>query len=162
MKQSLVCEFNRVQQERGKETCSERSVFRWLKEDRPKHAVCPPRTDYCDKCKELKEEINHQATILQRLRHAGNSSDVQLLSHERLQKEATENLAEHKGIAQKALEHYRFTVPNDQVDPPHWGYSDRPGISYYLHKVSHDDSKYVAAFEEQIGPKISDHTVSIL
>ena len=81
-----------------------------MKEDRPKHAVCPPHTDYCDKCKELKEEINRQATILQRLRHAGNSSDVELLSHERLQKEATENLAEHKSIAQKALEHYRFTV----------------------------------------------------
>lgn len=204
VKQSLVCEFNRVQQERGKETCSERSVFRWLKEDRPKHAVCPPRTDYCDKCKELKEEINRQATILQRLRHAGNSSDVELLSHETLQKEATENLAEHKSIAQKALEHYRFTVEKctkewsaindlnasarlDQFQDsfelvlsadyqmtkliPHWGYSDQPGISYYLRKVSHDifgivdhrhDSKYVAVFEEQIGPKNSDHTVSIL
>ena len=34
---------------------------------------------------------------------------MELLSHERLQKEA-ENLAEHKSNAQKALEHYRFTV----------------------------------------------------
>ena len=110
MKQSSVHEFNRVQQERCKETCSECSVFRWLKEDRPKHAVCLPRTDYCDKCKELKEETNRQSTILQRLWHAGNSSDVELLSRERLLKEATENLAEYKSIVQKALEHYRFTV----------------------------------------------------
>ena len=127
-----------------------------------------------------------------------------ILSHQRLQKEATENLAEHKSIAQKALEHYRFTVEKctkewsaindlnasarlDQFQDsfelvlsadyqmtkliPHWGYSDQPGISYYLRQVSHDlfgivdhhhDSKYDAVFEEQIGPKNSDHTVSVL
>ena len=81
-----------------------------MKENRPKQSICPPRTDYCDRCKELKEEINRQATILARLRHAGNSSDVELLTHEKLQKEATDNLSEHKYIAQKALEHYRFTT----------------------------------------------------
>ena len=54
---------------------------------------------------------------------------------------------------------------------PHWGTSDQPGISYYLRKVSHDvfgivdhgdETKYVAIFNKQIGPKNSDHTVSIL
>ena len=102
---SLLCEFNRVQEEEGRKTCSDRSVFRWLKEDRPRHAVCPPRTDYCDRCKALKEEMNRQKTIL---RHAASCSDTELLSHERLQEEAAEQLAQHKGIAQKALEHYRF------------------------------------------------------
>ena len=110
VKQSLLCEFNRVQKESGQKTCSEQSAFRWLKEDRPKHAICPPRTDYCDRCKELKEEINRQTTILLRLRHAGNSSDVELRAHEKLQQEATDKLSEHKHIAQKALEHYRFSV----------------------------------------------------
>ena len=32
---SLLCEFNRSQRERGREGCSERSAFQWLKEDRP-------------------------------------------------------------------------------------------------------------------------------
>lgn len=201
---SLLCEFNRVQEEEGRGKCSERSAFRWLKEDRPRHAICPPRTDYCDRCKELKEEMNRQKTVLQRLRHVASCSDTELLSHERLQEEAAEKLIEHKRIAQKALEHYRFTVEkcgkdwtaiNDlnasarlnQLEEsfelvlsadyqmtkliPHWGYSDQPGISYYLRKVSHDlfgivdhrdESKYVAIFDEQVGPKNSDHTVSIL
>ena len=201
---SLLCEFNRVQEEEGRQTCSERSAFRWLKEDRPKHAVCPPRTDYCDRCKELNEEINRQKTILQRLRHTGSCSDTELLNHERLQQEASKKLTEHKAIAQKALEHYRFTVEKcrkdwtavndldastrlDQLQEsfelvlsadyqmtkliPHWGYSDQPGISYYLRKVSHDlfgivdhrnESKYVGVFDEQVGPKNSDHTVSLL
>ena len=35
-----MCEFNQVQEERGKE----HAVFRWLKEDRPKQAVCPTCT----------------------------------------------------------------------------------------------------------------------
>jgi hypothetical protein len=39
--QSLVCEFNHVQEEEERGTCSERSAFRWLKEDKPKHAICP-------------------------------------------------------------------------------------------------------------------------
>ena len=75
---SVICEFNRAQAECGKEGCSERSAFRWLKEHRPKHAICPPRTDYCDLCKELNEEINRQKTILHRLRHSGNVSDTKL------------------------------------------------------------------------------------
>ena len=68
---SLLCEFNRSQTEQDKEGCAERSAFRWLKEDRPKHGICPHHTDYCDRCKELKEEINRQKTTLQRLRHRG-------------------------------------------------------------------------------------------
>jgi hypothetical protein len=54
---------------------------------------------------------------------------------------------------------------------PHWGSSDQPGISYYLRKVSHDlfgivdhrdETKYVAIFDERVGPKNSNHTISIL
>lgn len=148
--------------------------------------------------------MNRQKTILQRLRHAASCSETELLSHERLQEEAAEKLAEHKRIAQTALEHYRFTIEKcgkdwhtindlnasarqDQLEKsfelvlsadyqmtkliPHWGYSDQPGISYYLRKFSHDlfgivdprdESKYVAVFDEQVGPKNSDHIVSIL
>jgi len=75
---SLLCEFNRSQKEQDKEGCSERSAFRWLKEDRPKHAICPHQTDYFHRCKEFKEVINRQKTILQRLRHSGDCSNERL------------------------------------------------------------------------------------
>ncbi len=42
---SLLCEFNRSQMELGSGSCSERSAFRWLKEDRPKHAISPHQTN---------------------------------------------------------------------------------------------------------------------
>ena len=56
---SLLCEFNQSQtskvkravQKQGKENCSECSAFRWLKEDRPKHGICPHKMDYCDRSK---------------------------------------------------------------------------------------------------------------
>jgi hypothetical protein len=107
---SVICEFNRVQAECNGEGCSERSAFRWLKEHRPKHAICPPRTDYCDLCKELNEGINRQKTILQRLRHSGNCSDTQLREHEAILDKTKEDLSTHKLRAQKALEHYRFST----------------------------------------------------
>lgn len=148
--------------------------------------------------------MNRQTTILLRLRHTGNSSDVELRAHEQLQQEASDKLSQHKCIAQKALEYYRFAVNKCSKDwstindlnasarldqlldsfelvlsadyqmtklIPHWGYTDQPGISYYLHKVSHDlfgivdhrnGTNYVGLFDEQVGPKNSDRTVSIL
>ena len=112
----MICEFNRVQEEEGRGKCSERSAFRWLKKDRPKHAICPLRTDYCDRCKEFQEEINRQKTILQRLRHSGSCSDTELHKHEDLQQKAADKLADHKKVAQEALEHYRFTVEKCKED----------------------------------------------
>lgn len=116
VRQSLICEFNRVQEEEGRGKCSDRSAFRWLKQERPRHAICPPRTDYCDRCKEFQEEINRQKTIIQRLRHSGSSSDAELHKHEELQQKATDKLADHKKVAQEALEHYRFTVEKCKQD----------------------------------------------
>ena len=52
---------------------------------------------------------------------------------------------------------------------PYWGSSAQPGSTYYLQKVSHDifgiikhsdDSKHIVLFDERIGPKNTDHTVS--
>jgi hypothetical protein len=209
---SLLCEFNRAQCEAGKEGCSERSAFRWLKQHRPKHAICPHVTDYCDTCKELVEEMNRQRTILQRLRHSGDSSNETLREHEELQKTAESELKEHKKLAQEALEHYKFTTgkckrdwqaivslaSRENLDElgqrqlqtlkesfvlvlsadyqmskliPFWGSSAQPGMTYYQRKVSHDlfgivdhrdESNYVSVFDERVGPKNTDHTVSLL
>lgn len=54
---------------------------------------------------------------------------------------------------------------------PSWGKTKQPGSTYYLQKVSHDifgvvdhreDSSTVYLFDERIGPKNTDHTVSFL
>ena len=54
---------------------------------------------------------------------------------------------------------------------PSWGRSEQPGSTYYLQKVSHDilgivdpssDESTVYLFDEHVGPKNTDHTVSFL
>ena len=40
-KVSLVCEFNRTQSEQGKDTISDFAASTWLKQERPKLAICP-------------------------------------------------------------------------------------------------------------------------
>lgn len=54
---------------------------------------------------------------------------------------------------------------------PHWGFSAQPASTYYFQKVSHDvfgiidhrdDRKHIVLFDERIGPKNTDHTVSYL
>ena len=54
---SLVAEFNQVQRELGKGTCGLTAASEWLKKHRPKVALHPSMTDYCDTCKNLKEEL---------------------------------------------------------------------------------------------------------
>lgn len=54
---------------------------------------------------------------------------------------------------------------------PYWGFSPQPGSTYYLHKLSHDilgivnhatDVSAVYLFDETVGPKNTDHTVSYI
>ena len=54
---------------------------------------------------------------------------------------------------------------------PYWGMSDHPGSTYYLQKCNHDvfgivdhgpNSSAVYLFDETIGPKNTDHTLSFL
>ena len=54
---------------------------------------------------------------------------------------------------------------------PSWGRIEQPGSTYYLQKVSHDvlgivdhskDESTVYLFDERIGPKNTNHTVSLL
>ena len=75
----------------------------------------------------------------------------------------------------KVLKHcFTMTISADyqQSKPiPMWGRSEQPGSTYYLQKVSHDifgiidhwDKKGVLyLFDERIGPKNTDHTISLL
>ena len=54
---------------------------------------------------------------------------------------------------------------------PHWGHTAQPGQTYYYQKVSHDvfgvidhreGKSTVYIFSEEIGPKNTDHTISLL
>ena len=54
---------------------------------------------------------------------------------------------------------------------PYWGRSEQPGSTYYLQKVSHDifgivdhsqGSSTIYLFDERIGPKNTDHTISLV
>lgn len=54
--------------------------------------------------------MNRQRTILQQLRHSGDSSIETLQKHEELQKKAESELSDHKKVAQEALEHYKFVT----------------------------------------------------
>lgn len=57
VKSSLVCEFNRTQREAGLDTISSQTAINWLKAERPKTAIYPHQTDYCDYCSKIKAEI---------------------------------------------------------------------------------------------------------
>ena len=54
---------------------------------------------------------------------------------------------------------------------PYWGMSAQPGSTYYLQKLNHDifgivnhstNAAAVYLFDEKVGPKNTDHTVSYL
>ena len=54
---------------------------------------------------------------------------------------------------------------------PYWGLSPQPGSTYYLQKLSHDilgivsqatDVSAIYLFDETVGPKNTDHTVSYI
>ena len=54
---------------------------------------------------------------------------------------------------------------------PYWGSSAQPGSTYYLQKVSHDvfglvdhrdGQQHITLFDERIGAKNTDHTISII
>lgn len=54
---------------------------------------------------------------------------------------------------------------------PHWGRTAQPGQTYYFQKISHDifgivdhrtDQNSIYLFDETVGPKNTDHTISFL
>ena len=79
---SLVAEFNRVQRELGKGICGPTAASEWLKKHRPKVALHPSVTNYCDTCKNLKEELCRVQAITNRLRQSGSAAEADLRAHD--------------------------------------------------------------------------------
>ena len=103
---SLVCEFNRCQTEAGQGTVCSSTVLSWLKEERPKVAIYPHQSYYCDYCSKVKKETQAcQQKIARHLQSGSTSEDV----FEKLKKEKEDlekKLEEHRKIARESLQYY--------------------------------------------------------
>jgi len=64
LSRSIVGEFNRVQRELGKQECSNGSSHNWLKQYRPKLAICPHKENYCDTCSKNKANVHAVQTTI--------------------------------------------------------------------------------------------------
>ena len=104
---SLVCEFNRTQREKGGDCISSQTVLNWLKLERPKVSIYPHQSDYCDTCSKIKIETHALQQRIYRTLQSGNAlvEDVEELKKS---KEALEQrLQEHRAVAKESLECYR-------------------------------------------------------
>ncbi len=81
-RRSLVYEYNRSLG--GNESISSGTAKKWLKTYRPKHAVCPQKTDYCEMCVECQEQTRRHETIAMRLRQEGNGGESEIRENEAL------------------------------------------------------------------------------
>ena len=207
-----MSEFNRAQTLHGRNICRSTAAVEWLKKHRPKTALHPSMTDYCDTCKNLKEQLLRNQAILNRAHQSGSSSEGDIRALERRKEELDDELSAHREAARKSRDQYneitkktckdwkeimrlsssRALTPSDKIKlatlkhsftltisadyqqsklVPYWGRTEQPGSTYYLQKVSHDifgivdhsqgkDTIYL--FDERIGPKNTDHTLSFL
>ena len=211
-RESEVGEFNPVQEESGKGGCSNGSAHNWLKQFRPKVAICLHELDYCDTCAKLSEDLRSKQTTLNRLKQTGSVSEEEVHSLDTSIKELSLSLEEHKQTAQKSHKYHleiveRFanqwkrikelegkSAPSEEEELtrlrnlfsltisadyqmskliPFWGMSPQPGSTYYLQKLSNDifgivdhssgeSTVYTCIFDERLGQKNSDHTISYI
>ena len=72
-KHSVLFEFNRTLREKGLQIISVGTMHNWIKKYFPYVGICPSLSDYCDRCKELGEEISRCRQIINRLIQSGNT-----------------------------------------------------------------------------------------
>lgn len=107
VKTSLVCEFNRAQREAGEDTISSQTALTWLKVERPKTAIYPHQTDYCDYCSKIKTEIQAYQQRINRVLQGGGSSVEDVEELKKKKDELEQSLQGHRKIARESLEYYR-------------------------------------------------------
>ena len=109
-KSSVVWTFNHTQEETGGGTCSAFAARDWLKNDRPKVALHPHKSDYCDTCKYLKEELSRQQAILKRLSQSGSAKEEELRDVQAKITATEEEFHSHKVEANAARDHYNQMI----------------------------------------------------
>ena len=82
-KRSVIAVFNSMQVQEGKETVGDSTTRGWLHQYRPKVAIYPQYTDYCDKCKHIKEELSRNEAIKKRLVQSGNATEAEKCGSDR-------------------------------------------------------------------------------
>ena len=102
--------FNRAQLENGQPTCGNTAAREWLHKHRPKVALHPSMTDYCDMCKYLKEQLSHNQAIFNCMQQSGSASEVEMRAMESAKADLEEELREHKNTATKAREFYKAST----------------------------------------------------
>ncbi len=208
----VVSQFNKAQTEKGRQTCHNTAATNWLQKYRPKVALHPSMTDYCDTCKHLKQQLSRNQAVLIRLQQSSRVAPLKVslgpmsppngsckrnwqitrqLQHDlestvykakcREQWAKIEQLTKMQVLTRREREDlegakYGFTatISADYQQSkliPSWGKTEQPGSTYYLQKVSHDvfgvvdhskNNSMVYLFNERVGPKYSDHTLSFL
>lgn len=105
-RRSLVYEFNKTLED-NKSSISNGTAKKWLKAYRPKHAICPRKTDYCEICFECQEQKRRHETIAMRLQQEGNGSESEIRENLALAESYGLLLEEHRMDAGFELDHYR-------------------------------------------------------
>ncbi len=104
-RRSLVYEFNRTLE--GNTSISNGTAKKWLKSFRPKTAISPQKTDYCEMCAECQEQKRRHETISMRLQQEGNGNEAEIRENQALAESYGLLLEEHKMDAGFELGHYR-------------------------------------------------------
>lgn len=102
---SLVYEFNRTIE--SGDAISNGTAKKWLKEHRPRHAICPRKTDYCEMCAECRQQESRHSTIAMRLRQEGDGDEDEIRENEALAESYKILLNEHRLDASNELQHYK-------------------------------------------------------
>lgn len=104
-RRSLVYEFNRTLEDN--KNISNGTGKKWLNKYRPKHAISPQKTDYCEMCVECQEQKRRHETIAMRLQQNGNCDEDEIGENVALAESYGLLLEEHKMDAGSELQHYR-------------------------------------------------------
>ena len=145
MATSLVSEFNCTQRENSKMKCYNGFAWNWLKQARPKHALYPNKSDYCNFCAEKNEAIKRQQTMLNRIRQSGNSSEEEQQVIELDIAELQDDLHKHKMEATRSLENYHQMSQRCEIQ-----WKEISIIEKNLQRTTEEDDKLQALKESFI------------
>ena len=107
---SLVWTFNHTQEGTGGGTRSAFAARKRLLDDWSKSALHPHKSNYCDTCKYLKEEVSRQQAVIKRLSQSGSAQEQDMRDVEVKIKATEEELCSHKTDANAARDYYNQMV----------------------------------------------------
>ena len=103
---SLVYEFNQTQRKASLDTISSQTPLSWLKAERPKTAIYPHQSDYCDYCSKKKSghskmhPKHQQALVKWQWFHWG------FWRTQKKKEDLQNDMEEHRKIARESLQYY--------------------------------------------------------